>query len=116
MLYPPRAGVRWPSVDTHCARTLSQSTRTVFLHPEVLQTCVNHKWSRPFIKTKLGFFPQKCPVNGIHGNSQRVQGGAREFCIFFSSLRVNGDNFTATASHQEDPVQTLHENLQELHV
>ncbi|KAF3836168.1 hypothetical protein F7725_028726, partial [Dissostichus mawsoni] len=31
------------------------------------------------------------------------------------TLRVDGDDFTAPASHQEDPVQTLKENLQELH-
>ena len=31
-------------------------------------------------------------------------------------LGVDGDDFTATASHQEDPVQTLEENFQELHV
>lgn len=70
---------------------------------------------RPFIKTKFGFFPQKCPVTGIHGNSPCVQGGGmRVFPLFF--LRIDGDDFTATASHQEDPVQTLEENLQELHV
>lgn len=34
--------------------------------------------------------------------------------LFF--LRVDSNDFTATASHQEDPVQTLEENLQELHV
>lgn len=33
-----------------------------------------------------------------------------------SSLGVNGDDFTAAASNQEDSVQALHENLQELHV
>lgn len=31
-------------------------------------------------------------------------------------LGVDGDDFTATASNQEDPIQTLEENLQELHV
>lgn len=41
--------------------------------------------------------------------------GRKRFFKTFS-LRVNGDNFTATTSHQQDPVQTLHENLQELHV
>lgn len=56
MLYPPWAGVRWPSVDTHCAHTLSQSTLTVFLHPQVLHAPSNNP--RPFIKTKLGFFPE----------------------------------------------------------
>lgn len=48
-------------------------------------------------------------MTGIHGDSPYVQGGA-----FF--LRVDSNDFTATASHQEDPVQTLEENLQELHV
>lgn len=31
-------------------------------------------------------------------------------------LGVDGDDFTATTSNQEDPIQTLEENLQELHV
>lgn len=35
---------------------------------------------------------------------------------FFPSLRINGNDFTAPASDQEDPVQTLHEDFQELHI
>lgn len=31
-------------------------------------------------------------------------------------LRIDGDDFTAAASHQKDPVQTFQKNLQELHV
>lgn len=42
--------------------------------------------------------------------------GAQKKRFHFSSLGVNGDDFTAAASNQEDPVQALHENLQELHV
>lgn len=31
-------------------------------------------------------------------------------------LRVDGDDLTAAAPHQEDSVETLQQNLQELHV
>lgn len=32
------------------------------------------------------------------------------------SLRINGNDFTTPASNQEDPIQTLHEDFEELHV
>lgn len=67
---------------------------------------------RPFILTKLGFFHENArwPVSMATALVCRV--GRERF--FF--LRIDGDDFTATAPHQEDPVQTLEENLQELHV
>lgn len=47
---------------------------------------------------------------GIHGNSQVCK------MELFPSLRINGNDFTAPASDQEDPVQTLHEDFKELHI
>lgn len=32
------------------------------------------------------------------------------------SLRINGNDFTTPASNQEDPIQTLHEDFEELHI
>lgn len=112
--YLPCAGVLWTSMDTHCACTLSvnwfnavsfilRSFRpSVTSGPAFQQT-------PPFIKNNLGFFNENAGC--FHGSSLCVQGGVWDFF-----LRVDGDDFTATASHQQDPVQTLKENLQELHV
>lgn len=50
------------------------------------------------------------PGNGIYGNSQVCK------LELFPSLRINGNDFTAPASDQEHPVQTLHEDLEELHI
>lgn len=47
---------------------------------------------------------------GIHGNSQVCK------LELFLSLRINGNDFTAPTSDQEDPVQTLHEDFEELHI
>lgn len=52
-------------------------------------------------------------MSGIHGD---VPVCARESSGVFPSLGVDGDDFSATSSHQEDAVETLQENLQELHV
>lgn len=76
-----------------------------------ITSCPAFQQTPPFRKNKFGFFPPKCPVTGVHGNMPVCAGwGVRVF------LRVDGDDFTATASHQEGPVQTLEKNLQELHV
>lgn len=57
--------------------------------------------------TQTGLLPQKCPTS-VATASVQVE--------LFPSLRINGDDFTAPPSDQEDPVQTLHEDFEELHV
>lgn len=52
------------------------------------------------------------PANGSPWQQPRAQAGA----LFFPSLGINGNDFAAPASDQEDPVQTLHEDFQELHI
>lgn len=44
--------------------------------------------------------------------------GQEEFVIGFKKtrLKVDSDHFSATTPHQEDSIETLEENLQELHV
>lgn len=69
----------------------------------------------PLHKNQIRLLPRKMPSD-LHSWQQPMCARWGFFCFVFFPLRVNCDDFTATASHQEDPVQTLHENLQELHV
>lgn len=101
MLYLLFAGVLWPSMDSHCVLSLSLffthwATYNCLLLPEVpppSQTICQSQVVLPSNspcppfkkkKTQLGFFPRKCPVTGIHGDSPCVQGGAWEFFFFKS--------------------------------
>lgn len=95
MLYPPCAGVRWPNVDTHCAHTLSQSTRSMLTVPVILrsfrticQSQVVPPSNSPAlrkIKHQTGFFQKKCPVTRIHGNKQSMSAGRGVRVCFLKS-------------------------------
>lgn len=122
MLYLPFAGVRWPSVETRCARTLSNAMLIVSFFPRSVKTSCQSQVVPPsnnpcpsFKKTqpKSGFFPEKkCPSTSQWEEPMSAGWGVRVFLC----LRVDGDDFTSTASHQKDPVQALEENFKELHV
>ncbi len=76
----------WGPVWTHTMPVLSASQLFQRCFPSSwCPSSVNHEWSRlptnpaHHKKNKLGSFPRKCPVTGIHGNSPCVQGGAWKF-------------------------------------
>lgn len=88
------AGVLWPSVDTHCALSLSISFfLSFYFRPfpssrrRPFRSSVNHKWPRlptnPALhKNQIRLLsPRKCPVT--MATCPCVQGGVWEFFFFF---------------------------------
>lgn len=122
MLYLPCAGVLWPSVDTHCARTLGQSTDSTLTVSFILRSFRHlsitsgpaFQQPPPLHKKQIRLPPPEMPGDRYPWQQPNCAGWGVSFSFLF--LRVDSDDFTATSSHQEDSVETLEENLQELHV
>lgn len=115
------------ALSSTCRGTVAQRGHTLRSYSQpVNPNCFPSSWGPsdmrqsqvvpPLHKNQIRLLPSKMPGERYPWQQSTCAGWGARVLYFFSSLRVNGDNFTATASHQEDPVQTLHENLQELHV
>lgn len=97
-------------LQTSCARvgrTLARLHTETHLLLRALRPAVT---GPTFLKNPVRLLPRKCLVTGCHGNSLSAGWGG------WWGLGVYGDDFTAATSDQQGPVQTLKQNLQELHV
>ena len=101
MLYHPSAG-GW----THCAHTFSQWLIKCQPIPssDVFQTTCQSRVAPSSLKNA------RWPVS--METWPCVQCGACKVCV----LGIDGNDFPTTTSHKEDTVETLQEDLQELHV